>query len=139
MAAKVADGDFAGLHWTEPVPVTRERKRVTFILRFLRTIAVMALPALAVVITGLVIPLTGGTYRSATLLSLAWAVLDLLLSIDPTLRDKIDTARGVLETVRATSKPVSSGLPAAGDERPDGLTREPPGQPRAGDRAERAE
>jgi hypothetical protein len=98
----------------------------------------MALPALAVVITGLVIPLTGGTYRSATLLSLGWAVL-YLLSIDPTLRDKIDTARGVLETVRGTSKPVSSGLPAAGDERPDGLTREPPGQPRAGDRAERAE
>jgi tetratricopeptide (TPR) repeat protein len=104
MAATVAAGDFAGLHWTPPSPVPRRRKRLTVVASALRTVTVMGLPALVVAVVGLLIPL-GASYRSATLISLGWAVLYLLLSLDPALRDKIDTARGLLGTVRDTAKP----------------------------------
>jgi hypothetical protein len=103
MAATVAAGDFAGLRWVSPSLLPRRRKRLTVVASVLRTTTVMGLPALVVVVVGFLIPL-GGSYRSATLISLGWAVLYLLLSLDPALRDKIDTARGLLGTVRDTAK-----------------------------------
>jgi hypothetical protein len=107
MALKISDGDFSGLRWIEPVRVATERKRLKLMRDVIRTITVMGLPALGVVIIGLIIPL-GGTYHSAALLSFGWAVLYLLLSIDPTLRGKMDTALDLLNTARGNNRSGSS-------------------------------
>ncbi|MEV0315554.1 tetratricopeptide repeat protein [Nonomuraea fuscirosea] len=64
-----------------------------------RMLAVMALPILGVMAAGLVFGLDGDAYRSALLIATGWALVYLLLILDPTLRDKIETARSLLATV----------------------------------------
>jgi tetratricopeptide (TPR) repeat protein len=131
MAATVAIGDFAGLRWAEPPRVAAKRKRIWMLQKIVQTLTVMFLPLLALAVIGLLTPLTGGLYRSGTLLCIGWAILYLLLSIDPTLREKIGTARDLIGTVRDSTKPqspMSSGSPERQAEAPP---REPSTSPRA--------
>jgi tetratricopeptide (TPR) repeat protein len=131
MAATVAIGDFANLRWAEPPRVATKRKRIWMLQKIVQTLTVMFLPLLALAVIGLITPLTGGLYRSGTLLCIGWAILYLLLSIDPTLREKIGTARDLIGAVRDSTKsqlPMSSSSP---ERQPEAPPRDLPASPRA--------
>ncbi|MFI7635114.1 tetratricopeptide repeat protein [Nonomuraea sp. NPDC049400] len=105
----VASGDLATLRQCPEPPVPAEQRGwKERLLLISRTVAVMGLPILAVTALKPVIGLEGDVYRSALLISIAWAVFCLLLAIDPALRDKIDTARELLSSVGITSNAESS-------------------------------
>jgi len=81
-------------------------------------------------VIGLITPLTGGLYRSGTLLCIGWAILYLLLSIDPALREKIGTARDLIGTVRDSTKPQSPMSSGSPERQPEAAPREPTTSPR---------
>lgn len=100
VARAVMADDLAALRQLpEPPAPADERGWKGRALLISRTVAVMGLPILAVTALKPVIGLEGDAYRSALLVSIGWALFYLLLALDPTLRDKIETARGLLSSV----------------------------------------
>ncbi|MDF5751431.1 hypothetical protein [Spongiactinospora sp. TRM90649] len=72
----------------------------------------MGIPIVCVVAARPIFALDAATYRTALLVAAGWAVLYLLLALDPAPRDKIDTARSLL-----TSAPGSPSTPSGPTER----------------------
>ncbi|WP_424536795.1 tetratricopeptide repeat protein [Sphaerisporangium viridialbum] len=83
------------------------------VLPVTRAVAVMGLPVLGVIAFQPLLGLDAETYRSAFLASLVWALLYLLLVLDPALRDKIETARSLLSSASTPPKPDATSEPKA--------------------------
>ncbi len=99
----LATGDFGTLRWSPPpAPTTTRRSRRATALAIAKTIAVTAFPLLAVLAVQPLLQLDPDALRWGKLAGLIWAVLYLLLTLDDTLRDKIDTTRALLDTARGT-------------------------------------
>ncbi|MEU8246140.1 hypothetical protein [Nonomuraea sp. NPDC048916] len=103
-ASAVATGQFARLRLVSE-PEQPRRGWLSYVQGVARSIAVMGLPVLAVVALGPVLGLEGDAYRTALLVSAGWAAFYLLLSLDPGLREKVDTARSLLSASSAPGKP----------------------------------
>jgi hypothetical protein len=58
----------------------------------------MGLPVLGISVLYPIIGITGGAYRTTLLAGAGWAALYLLLTLDPTLREKIELARSLFST-----------------------------------------
>lgn len=91
-----ATGNLGALAWRQPSPKAPRRssfwRTVTAILR---TILVAALPLLAVLAAQSVLHFSEGEFRWATVITGAWALLYVIICLDPTVRDKIETARSL--------------------------------------------
>ncbi|MEV0201860.1 hypothetical protein, partial [Nonomuraea sp. NPDC050691] len=103
-AAAVASGCFARLRLVREPERPRPGWR-TYVQAVARGLAVTGLPILAVVASRPLLGLGEDAYRTALLVSGGWAALYLLLVLDPGLREKIDTARGLLTASGAPGKP----------------------------------
>ncbi|KAA2246758.1 hypothetical protein F0L68_40540 [Solihabitans fulvus] len=90
-------GDFGALKWAPP-PSRRarwaERGRLAA-----RTVLGAALPIGGVLALQPLLRLDSGVYGWAKVVSLVWALLYVLLTLDPTARDKLDAVRGVAESM----------------------------------------
>jgi hypothetical protein len=108
-AIALACGDLASLSYAKPPtqePQGKRWKRIAVTAG--RTILVMAAPIAAVLVLQAFSAFTPNGLSWAKLISLAWALLYLLITIDPTLNDKITTARNIIDTVRETRPPRSA-------------------------------
>jgi hypothetical protein len=108
-AVALACGDFASLKWAPPPPPEARRRRwwrSAFIA--LRTLLVMAVPLVAILALQSYLGLTGNALVWAKIIALGWAALYLLITIDPTVSDKIATARNLIGIVRETKLPRSA-------------------------------
>jgi hypothetical protein len=68
----------------------------------------MALPLVAILALQPYLRLTGNTLAWAKVIALGWAALYLLITLDPTVNDKIATARNLIGLVRETKLPHSA-------------------------------
>lgn len=108
-AAAIASGDLSALRWVAPPsPEVRRRRRWRAVLDGVRTVVVMAVPLATVFVLTPVLGLSGDAGGWAKAVGVAWAVLYLLMSLDPTLRDKVETMKNMAETVKATD-PLKPG------------------------------
>jgi hypothetical protein len=103
----LAIGDLGALAWRKPPPRPPRR---TVLLRHaitaIRTILVATLPLAAVLATQPFLHTSPGLFGWARIATAAWALLYLVLSLDPAIRDKIDTASqvaGILHNARSSS------------------------------------
>jgi hypothetical protein len=100
----LAAGNLGGLAWREP-PARAPRKVVLRrnALTALRTVLVAALPLGAILAAQPIIHTSAGVFGWARITAASWAVLYLVLSLDPAIRDKIDTASQVVGLLRSGS------------------------------------
>jgi tetratricopeptide (TPR) repeat protein len=108
----LATGDWAGLRWISPPPKAanvRSWWRIAIVV--LRTVVVMAIPLIATFTLDPVLDLAPKTFGIAKIVSVAWAILYFLLTIDPTLQKKIETVRSVIGTIQESrsAPPPSQG------------------------------
>jgi hypothetical protein len=97
----LASGEFASLRWIPPpVPPSRPIRVRNVSVTVARTVVVMATPIVAIILLQPILKLTGPAFGWAKLGSLGWAVLYLLITLDPTLNDKISTARNLIGMAR---------------------------------------
>ena len=99
----LATGDLGALTWREPPPnpprrVVLRRKALTA----LRTVLVAALPLAAILAAQPLIHASPGVFGWARIATTTWALLYLVLSLDPAIHDKIDTASQVIGLLRGT-------------------------------------
>jgi hypothetical protein len=92
----LAARDLGALAWRQPPPAPSKKaslaqKAVTAA----RAIVVAALPLGAVLAVNALTRIPNDTFRWAAIVSAAWGLLYTTLSLDPTLRDKIETARSL--------------------------------------------
>ena len=103
----LSTGDLGVLAWRKPPPrpprrTVLRRNAITAI----RTILVAALPLAAVLAAQPFLHTSPGLFGWARIATAAWALLYLVLSLDPAIRDKIDTASqvvGILHNARSGS------------------------------------
>jgi hypothetical protein len=101
----LATGDLGALAWRQP-PASPSR-RTTLARRtieILRTVLVAALPLCVVLVGQAVLHFSAEAFRWASITTGIWALLYVVISLDPTIRDKIDTARGLAETLHETRR-----------------------------------
>jgi hypothetical protein len=94
-------GDLGALAWRKPPP--RPPRRAVLwrqAITVVRTILVAALPLAAVLAAQPVLHTSPGLFGWARIATATWALLYVVLSLDPAIRDKIDTANQVLGTLR---------------------------------------
>jgi tetratricopeptide (TPR) repeat protein len=104
-AVAVATGDLGTLRWVAPpTPAQVRRSRWRTALLVARAVALAVVPLAVVLVVSPFLGLTGSTVLWARIAGLGWAVLYLLLTADPGLRDKIETTRSLLTTVRDTGR-----------------------------------
>jgi len=107
----LATGDFGALAWRKP-PLSPSR-RTTLVrktIEILRTALVAALPLGAVLVGQAALHFSTEVFRWASIATAAWALLYVIVSLDPAVRDKIDTARSLADTIRDARKiNLSSG------------------------------
>jgi hypothetical protein len=107
----LATGNLGALAWRRPAPaparVVLLRRRA---LAVGRAVTAAALPLAAVLAVQPFIHATAGVFTWARVLAGAWALLYVLLSIDPTMRDKIGTARDLAGLLQAVPGPTSTSL-----------------------------
>ena len=97
----LASGEFASLRWIPPpVPPSRPIRVRNVSVTVARTVVVMATPIVAIILLQPILKLTGADFGWAKLGGLGWAVLYLLITLDPTLNDKISTARNLAGMAR---------------------------------------
>ncbi|PWR11500.1 hypothetical protein DKT68_05590 [Micromonospora acroterricola] len=99
----IATGDLGKLRWTappSPAAVRRSRWRTAVVV--LRSIALAAAPLAVVFAIQPVLGLEAQMLQWAKVTGLAWAVLYLLLAVDPTVREKIEAAQAVGSLFGAT-------------------------------------
>jgi|SRR5215475_3095158 len=102
----LATGDLGALAWRQPPP--RPSRRTILRQRTItvaRTILVAALPLAAVLATQPLLHESPGAFGWARAAAAAWALLYVVLSLDPAIRDKIDTTSqivGLLRNPRST-------------------------------------
>ncbi|MGW3344653.1 tetratricopeptide repeat protein [Nonomuraea rubra] len=99
--SRFASGDFGALPW-KPAPSRpeqpRSRRRVA--LDVARTIVVTAAPLSGVLLLQPFLGLDAPMLAWAKVIGVAWAVLYLLLTLDPSIRDKIDVLSPLVGTAR---------------------------------------
>lgn len=94
----LATGDLAALRWAPPVAPEARRKRTwQMVFLVVRTVVLMAVPILAILALQPILKLDSQIFAWAKAVTLGWAVLYLLITIDPTLNDKIETARNLID------------------------------------------
>jgi hypothetical protein len=91
----LACGDFGSFKWSPPP--SRKILWSHYWRLIARTAFGAALPIAFVLILQPFLKLDGGIYSWAKIASLVWAALYILLTIDPTAKDKLDAARGIAE------------------------------------------
>lgn len=107
----LATGDLGALAWRQPPPrpsrrTVLRRRAITFI----RTILVAAIPLAAVLAAQPLLQTSPGVFGWARIATGTWALLYIVLSLDPAMRDKIDTASelvGLLHNTRSIDRPDS--------------------------------
>jgi len=98
-------GELGKLRWaTPPSPAAVRRFRWKTALIVLRTIALAIAPLAAVIAIQPLLHLEPEPFRWVKVISLAWALLYLLLAADPTLREKIETAQSVSNLFSTTRR-----------------------------------
>lgn len=97
----LATGNLGSLAWREPP--ARLPRRVVFrrnaIIVF-RTLLVAALPLAAVLAAQPIVHLNAGVFGWARIAFATWALLYLVISLDPAIREKIDTTSQVVSLLR---------------------------------------
>jgi hypothetical protein len=96
----LATGDLMGLPWRLPPPSpSRRTTLVRKTIEISRTILVAALPLGFVLVLQAVLHFNTGAFRWAIIGTAVWPLLYVVISLDPAIRDKIDTARSLAQTV----------------------------------------
>jgi hypothetical protein len=101
-------GDLGALTWREPPPppsprATIRRRAVSAV----RATVVAALPLAAVLAAQPLVHSSPAVFGWARIATAVWALLYVLLSIDPAMRDKIGAARDLASLIQTTPGPVS--------------------------------
>jgi len=94
----LATCDIGALAWCEPPPPPSRRRQV---ITWARVILVAGLPLAAILITQQFVHVPGVFSWAAGI----WAVLYVVLSLDPTIRDKVETAHEIAGLIRTASPP----------------------------------
>lgn len=111
----LAAGDLARLRWMSPPPKEEQiRSLQRTVVIVLRTVVVMAIPLVATFTLNPVLEMTPKIYATAKVISFGWAILYFLLTIDPTLQSKIETARNIIGTVREPRHDITATAQAEG-------------------------
>ncbi len=96
----LATGDLGALAWRQPPPSPSQRATLARkTIEILRTLLVGALPLGLVLTAHAVLHFNSGVFQWLSILTGAWALLCLVIIIDPAIRDKIDTARSLVATI----------------------------------------
>jgi hypothetical protein len=99
----LASGDLGALAWREPPPAPSRRTTIRRqAIATARMIVVAVIPLAAVLAAEPFLHVSPGLLGWARITTSAWALLYVLLSIDPTIRDKIGAARDLADLVRPT-------------------------------------
>jgi hypothetical protein len=98
-------GDLGALAWRQPHPAPSRRNTLRQrAIEVLRTMLVAALPIAAVLAAQAVLHFSSGVLRWSSITSGVWALLYVIISLDPAIHDKIDTARSLTGTLRDARK-----------------------------------
>ncbi|UBU15778.1 hypothetical protein [Nonomuraea gerenzanensis] len=104
--SRYASGDFGALPWKPPPSrPQRPRSRRGIALDVTRTLVVMAAPLSGVLLLQPFVGLDAPMLAWAKVIGVAWAVLYLLLAMDPSIRDKIDVLSPLMGTAREDLRP----------------------------------
>jgi hypothetical protein len=96
----LATGDLGALAWRQPPPSPSRRTTLARkTIETLRTILVAALPLGAVLVGHAVLHFSTEVFRWAGIATGVWALLYVVISLDPAIRDKIETARSLADTL----------------------------------------
>jgi len=108
----LATGELGTLAWRQPPPSPSRRTRLAQKTNeILRTVLVAALPLGAVLVSQAVLHFSTGAFRWAVITTGVWALLYVIISLDPAIRDKIDTARSLAETLQQARRGGLSDSP----------------------------
>ena len=108
----LATGELGTLAWRQPPPFPSRRTRLAQKMNeILRTVLVAALPLGAVLVSQAVLHFNTGAFRWAVITTGVWALLYVIISLDPTIREKIDTARSLAETLQQARRGGLSDSP----------------------------
>jgi hypothetical protein len=100
-AMAFACGDLACLRWVHPPEVeAKKRGHWRTAVTIIRTVVVMSVPVIAVFALQPILKFENQIFEWAKVSTIGWAVLYLLISIDPTLNEKISTARNIIGLAR---------------------------------------
>lgn len=92
----LAVGDLGAMAWRQPSPASPKKASLgQKAITTARTIVVAALPLGAALTVNALAHVPNEVFRWTTVVSAAWCLLYTTLSLDPTLRDKIETARSL--------------------------------------------
>ena len=101
----LATGNLIGLPWRKPPPSpSRRTTLVRKTIEILRTILVAALPLGFVLVLQAVLHSNTGAFHWAIIATAVWPLLYIVISLDPAIRDKIDTARSLAQTLNEARK-----------------------------------
>jgi hypothetical protein len=105
----LANCDLGALSWREPPPPLPRRAVVKRrVINVVRTVLVAVLPIAVVLTAQQFLHSNPGLFNAARITTGIWALLYLLLSIDPAIRDKIETAQQIAGLMH-TSQAVGEG------------------------------
>lgn len=94
----LADGDLGALTWREPPPgLSRRATARRRALSAARTVVVAALPLASVLSAHFLWHFSASLFNWGRVMTVSWALLYFLLSIDPTIRDKIGVAKDLAD------------------------------------------
>jgi len=96
----LATGDLGALAWRQPPPSPPSATTWRRAAAVTRTILVAGLPLTVVLAGHSLVDLSEGTFRWTGILTAVWALLYIVICLDPAIQDKIETARGLVGTVR---------------------------------------
>lgn len=104
----LASGDLGALAWREPPPPLSRRATLRrWAISSVRAIVVAALPLAVVLTVQPFLHASPGLFSWARITTGIWALLYVLLSIDPTMRDKLGAARDLADLIHTTAMPIS--------------------------------
>jgi hypothetical protein len=96
----LATGDLGALAWRQPQPSPSRRTTLARrTIEILRTVLVAALPLGAVLVSQAVLHFSTEVFRWASIATGVWALLYVVISLDPAIHQKINTARSLAETL----------------------------------------
>jgi hypothetical protein len=111
----VATGDLARLRWvTPPALEQRRRSRIAQAMGALRVVVVACVPVIVIIAAEPFLALSPAIDSWIKIAGLIWAIISILIAVDPAVRDKLETAQ-VLSQLFRDSRPA--GDPAR-SERP---------------------
>jgi hypothetical protein len=101
----LATGDLGALAWRQPPPApSRRTTRARKAIEILRTVLVGGIPLGAILAANVVVHFSTGVFQWLIIVTGVWALLCMITLIDPTIRDKIDTARSLVSAVQETRR-----------------------------------